>query len=160
MAEGVKEKRPIESTSIKEDSKDNIKRRRRNYDDYDNEVKKADLEKTGIKSEDADSDDDDEESEVDDDKLDMIEIKEDEEEDDLAEIDTFNIVNGSRHRKDELIDYKKTSEELATDNTETSDNASEKVDGEEAVEGGEDEEYDEDEDEDDEDFEVATDTKN
>lgn len=98
------------------------KRRRRNYDDYDADV--AASEKINKKSKTGDekvsetkngiaagANDSDSESEVDDAKLDRL-VNEDEEEDDLAEIDTSNIITTGRRTRGKIIDYKKTAKEL------------------------------------------------
>ena len=41
--------------------------------------------------------------------------KEDEEDDDLAEIDTANIITGGRRTRGRVIDYKKTAKALGND---------------------------------------------
>mgnify|MGYP003365416857 CR=1 FL=1 len=112
------------------------RRRRRNYDDYDNEV--AQEEKTlkenkktklasGITGEGADGskkvsdiqkkssngDENASDSDVDDEKLDRLMGNElDEEDDDLNEIDTSNIITGGRRTRGKIIDYKKAAKEL------------------------------------------------
>ncbi|KAL3231419.1 Histone H2AZ-specific chaperone CHZ1 [Nakaseomyces bracarensis] len=97
------------------------KRRRRNYDDYDAEVAASEKNKKKNKVEETASTveangaavarDSDSESEVDDAKLDRL-VNEDEEEDDLAEIDTSNIITTGRRTRGKIIDYKKTAKEL------------------------------------------------
>lgn len=99
------------------------KRRRRNYDDYDNEVAQEEKElkeqkklKTGSdvstkKTGAVDNSDDD--SDVDDEKLDLLMGNDlDDEDDDLAEIDTTNIITTGRRTRGKIIDYKKAAEEL------------------------------------------------
>ncbi|CAR24682.1 Histone H2A.Z-specific chaperone CHZ1 [Lachancea thermotolerans] len=85
-------------------------KRRRNYDDYDKEVAAED---SKAKKENKGTGDNGSESESEDDeKLDMMLNKEDEEEDDLAEIDSSNIIQGGRRTRGKVIDYKKTAEAL------------------------------------------------
>lgn len=109
------------------------RRRRRNYDDYDNEVAQeektlkenkrtkltsgestdgsknaSDTQKKGSTADENASD-----SDVDDEKLDRLMGNElDEEEDDLNEIDTSNIITGGRRTRGKIIDYKKAAKEL------------------------------------------------
>lgn len=85
-------------------------KRRRNYDDYDKEVAAADskTKQAGKTGGDGESDSESE----DDEKLDLLLNKEDEEEDDLAEIDSSNIIQGGRRTRGKVIDYKKTAEAL------------------------------------------------
>ncbi|CCF60020.1 hypothetical protein KAFR_0I02410 [Kazachstania africana CBS 2517] len=108
--ETVAEQIPKESGN-----KEKRKRRRRNYDDYDAEVDKEEKEnKLNKKSKKmgAAEEVDEDESDLDDEKLDMLIGNEAEEEDDLAEIDTSNIITGGRRTRGKVIDYKKTAELL------------------------------------------------
>lgn len=109
----------------KKGSHERRKRRRRNYDDYDAEVNKEEQELkkhrkelissgvTKIGAGDSDIDDED----IDDAKLDQLLATElnDDVEDDLAEIDTSNIITGGRRTRGKIIDYKKTAKELDAD---------------------------------------------
>ena len=104
------------------------KRRRRNYDDYDNEVaqeekelkdkKKLKVSAGGANGADStnktgSADNSDSDSDVDDAKLDLLMGNElDDEDDDLAEIDTTNIITSGRRTRGKVIDYKKAAEEL------------------------------------------------
>ena len=100
-------KRPIEEEAG-ETKKAKKHRRRRNYEELDQEIAKEDKSKqTGSAEKGGDS-----ESEVDDEKLDQLMTKEDEEEDDLSEIDASNIITTGRRTRGKIIDYKKTAEEL------------------------------------------------
>ncbi|KAG0669553.1 Histone H2A.Z-specific chaperone [Maudiozyma exigua] len=112
------------------------RRRRRNYDDYDNEVaqeektlkeskktklasgetiKGTDTTKNTSESQEKalNGDENGSDSDVDDEKLDRLMGNElDEEEDDLNEIDTSNIITGGRRTRGKIIDYKKAAKEL------------------------------------------------
>ncbi|AQZ12602.1 CHZ1 (YER030W) [Zygosaccharomyces parabailii] len=85
---------------LKRKSKDATRprKRRRNYEENDAKVE-------GEKPPQEDSD-------VDDVQLDTLVAPEDEEEDDLAEIDTSNIITTGRRTRGKIIDYKKTAEQL------------------------------------------------
>ena len=121
MSDETKEKREFEgqkeTTHTKSEKSVEPKpkrRRRRNYDDYDAEVAKEEIKanndstKTENKGAVEDS-----ESDMDDAKLDaLIGNEGEEEEDDLAEIDTSNIITSGRRTRGKVIDYKKTAEEL------------------------------------------------
>ncbi|SMN20429.1 similar to Saccharomyces cerevisiae YER030W CHZ1 Histone chaperone for Htz1p/H2A-H2B dimer [Maudiozyma saulgeensis] len=139
------------------------KRRRRNYDDYDNEVaqeekdlKQQKKNQTSIESKVGDvssktgsiaqkkNADDDSDSDVDDEKLDRLMGNElEEEEDDLTEIDTTNIITSGRRTRGKIIDYKKAAREL--------DNAEQKQEPSTVTKDQEDKDDDE---EDDEEFKV------
>ncbi|EDO15223.1 hypothetical protein Kpol_423p13 [Vanderwaltozyma polyspora DSM 70294] len=119
MAEELKEKREleVEEDNTKKDNSDKkskVKRRRRNYDDLDAEVTK-DEKSRKTKSGKSGKNGSDSESEVDDAKLDTMISLEDEQEDDLAEIDTSNIIVTGRRTRGKIIDYKKAAEELAAE---------------------------------------------
>ncbi|CCD23636.1 Chz1p NDAI_0B06040 [Naumovozyma dairenensis CBS 421] len=96
------------------------RRKRRNYDAYDEEVAKEEAEEKTQKKLKTDSSKgdqgeiiDEDASDLDDAKLDMLMGKDvDEEEDDLAEIDTSNIITGGRRTRGKVIDFKKTAEKL------------------------------------------------
>lgn len=87
-----------EPTKRKGKDSTRARKRRRNYEEND-----ADVE--GEKPAEVDSD-------VDDAQLDTLAAPEDEEEDDLAEIDTSNIITSGRRTRGKVIDYKKTAEQL------------------------------------------------
>ncbi|AQZ16830.1 CHZ1 (YER030W) [Zygosaccharomyces parabailii] len=89
-----------EEEPLKRKSKDSTRprKRRRNYEENDAKVE-------GEKPPQEDSD-------VDDVQLDTLVAPEDEEEDDLAEIDTSNIITTGRRTRGKIIDYKKTAEQL------------------------------------------------
>lgn len=123
MSEETKDKRSLEQeaeapskndTSTASNVKHKNKRRRRNYDDNDAEVAKEENTKSaknlGEKTQTGDAEDDDQ-SDLDDAKLDAL-VDNDEEEDDLAEIDTSNIIPTGRRTRGKIIDYKKTAAEL------------------------------------------------
>lgn len=94
--------------SNEKEEKKNKRRRRRNYDEYDEEITQEDGKATK-------NDENENESDVDDEKLDLLMAKEDEEDDDLAEIDTANIITGGRRTRGRVIDYKKTAKALGND---------------------------------------------
>lgn len=83
-------------------------RRRRNYDELDEQIAKGDKESKNESKSGAEESD----SDVDDEKLDRMMAKEEEEEDDLSEIDTANIIATGRRTRGKVIDYKKTAEKL------------------------------------------------
>lgn len=121
MAEEAKDKRPLagQKTSIDTKPGDAVepkpkRRRRRNYDDYDAEVAKEETKtKGGSEKSEGKTAAEDSESDMDDAKLDALMGNEvEEEEDDLAEIDTSNIITSGRRTRGKVIDYKKTAEEL------------------------------------------------
>ncbi|SCU95357.1 LADA_0G15170g1_1 [Lachancea dasiensis] len=115
-------------------------KRRRNYDDHDKEVAAED---SKVKSSGQNGGKNDSESESEDDeKLDMLLNKEDEDEDDLAEIDSSNIITGGRRTRGKMIDYKKTAEVLDKEAGKSAEDASGKEEAA-AAEGG-DEDADED----------------
>lgn len=115
MSEETKDKRPLENEPSKEkkpeagEKKQKNKRRRRNYDEYDAEV--AQEEKTAETAHGKSKQDEEEESDLDDAKLDAM-VDQEEAEDDLAEIDTSNIITGGRRTRGKVIDYKKTAAEM------------------------------------------------
>lgn len=115
MSEEAKDKRPLENEPSKEkkpeagEKKQKNKRRRRNYDEYDAEV--AQEEKTAKAAHGKSKQDEEEESDLDDAKLDAM-VDQEEAEDDLAEIDTSNIITGGRRTRGMVIDYKKTAAEM------------------------------------------------
>lgn len=114
MTETVKEKRSSENEPTKESigeatDKKKTHKRRRNYDEHDAEVAKD--EKTEKGSGDKEKAEEDDESDLDDAKLDAM-VDQDEAEDDLAEIDTSNIITTGRRTRGKVIDYKKTAAEL------------------------------------------------
>lgn len=92
----VEEVKPAEETELKRKSesgeKKEKKRRRRQYDDAPEEEE--------------------EDEEEDDDKLDANFEDDGEDEDDLAEIDTTNIITTGRRTRGKVIDYTKTAEKL------------------------------------------------
>ncbi|CCE62977.1 hypothetical protein TPHA_0D03420 [Tetrapisispora phaffii CBS 4417] len=98
---------PVDTNSTKTKQK----RRRRNYDDYDAEVNK-DEEKSKEESKTDDFKGEGDEDEISDERLDAMITLEDEFEDDLAEIDTSNIITTGRRTRGKIIDYKKTAEKL------------------------------------------------
>ncbi|CCK70409.1 Chz1p KNAG_0E01450 [Huiozyma naganishii CBS 8797] len=115
------------ATESSEITKKSKRTRRRNYDDYDAEVNKDEQDSKKQKQKgtvsdqtkatstnlgDDDDDDDDDDSDIDDAKLDQFVGVEEEDEDDLAEIDTSNIITGGRRTRGKIIDYKKTAKEL------------------------------------------------
>lgn len=123
MSDEVKDKRSLEQeaeatpkndASNASEVKHKQKRRRRNYDDNDAAVAKEESNKSvknlGDKTQGEDAEDDDQ-SDLDDAKLDAL-VDNDEEEDDLAEIDTSNIIPTGRRTRGKIIDYKKTAAEL------------------------------------------------
>ncbi|EHN02705.1 Chz1p [Saccharomyces cerevisiae x Saccharomyces kudriavzevii VIN7] len=140
MAEEAKDKRLLEEQKESTDTKSekpveprSKRRRRRNYDDYDAEVAK---EETKAKSYPAKSKRketaEDSESDMDDAKLDALMGNEGEEEDDdLAEIDTSNIITSGRRTRGKVIDYKKTAEDLDKKELNANSNDDAKNDGEE-----------------------------
>ncbi|CCC70860.1 hypothetical protein NCAS_0F03760 [Naumovozyma castellii] len=139
MTDQVKEKRPLEeeqniaktNDDASKNKKTKTRRRRRNYDDYDAQVDKQEKE---TKTKGVPGDDDDEESDADDEKLDMLMGKDvdDEEEDDLNEIDTANIITTGRRTRGKVIDFKKTAEKLGTGNQVAGDGDDEEEEEEDA----------------------------
>ncbi|QLG71211.1 hypothetical protein HG535_0B02500 [Zygotorulaspora mrakii] len=123
MSEEPKDKRALEkdNASSTADVKPKQKRRRRNYDDYDEAVAKEEKDSKANRKEKKSNgtsegaDDASDESEMDDAKLDAL-VGSDEEEEDLAEIDTSNIITAGRRTRGKIIDYKKTAEELESKN--------------------------------------------
>lgn len=125
IADKLDHNKPIEESKSKSESKGAGKRRRRrNYDDYDaelakeeeeNKEKKQKLDESGKMDTHSDGD-----SDIDDVKLDTFIGNEIEEEDDLAEIDTSNIITTGRRTRGKIIDYKKTAEELDKNEGKTS----------------------------------------
>lgn len=121
MSDEAKEKRELESQKESSHNKSEKsvepkpkRRRRRNYDDYDAEVAKEETKaKNGLTKSENNGTVEDSESDMDDAKLDALMGNEgEEEEDDLAEIDTSNIITSGRRTRGKVIDYKKTAEEL------------------------------------------------
>ncbi|SCU83097.1 LAFA_0D01706g1_1 [Lachancea sp. 'fantastica'] len=134
-------------------------KRRRNYDEHDKEVTAEDSKaKSSGKKDVKDTEDSSDESE-DDEKLDLMLNKEDEDDDDLAEIDSTNIITGGRRTRGKVIDYKKTAEKLDKEAGKEALPEEDTEDGEipaktspEGQNGNENGDEDEDEDEDDGDF--------
>ncbi|CAI4964880.1 CRE_HP_G0097040.mRNA.1.CDS.1 [Saccharomyces cerevisiae] len=150
MSDEAKEKRELESQKESSHNKSEKsvepkpkRRRRRNYDDYDAEVAKEETKaKNGLTKSENNGTVEDSESDMDDAELDALMGNEgEEEEDDLAEIDTSNIITSGRRTRGKVIDYKKTAEEL--DKKEPS------TDSKDDVGYGEKEEDEEDEEDDD-----------
>lgn len=120
MSDETKEKRGFEGqkeTHIKSEKSVEPKpkrRRRRNYDDYDAEVAKEETKANNDSTKnEGKAAVEESESDMDDAKLDALMGNEgEEEEDDLAEIDTSNIITTGRRTRGKVIDYKKTAEEL------------------------------------------------
>lgn len=111
--ETVADDKPVESKKEK-------KHRKKRRTQYDDEVPKE-------KSEDEKEDAEDEDDDYDDANDDLLDL-DDEEEDDLAEIDTANIIAGGRRTRGKIVDFNKAAEKL-------------KEEGKDEEEEGEDGEY-------------------
>ncbi|CAI5133468.1 BEM_HP_G0073270.mRNA.1.CDS.1 [Saccharomyces cerevisiae] len=128
MSDEAKEKRELESQKESSHNKSENKEETKISNGFDESENNGTVE--------------DSESDMDDAKLDALMGNEgEEEEDDLAEIDTSNIITSGRRTRGKVIDYKKTAEEL--DKKEPS------TDSKDDVGYGEKEEDEEDEEDDD-----------